>query len=294
MTSSCPSSKVERARPILGTTVSIRVLGMDAPLAHGAIDKAFAEIERVHALMSFHEPSSDLSRLHGAPPGQWVTVDAMTLEVLAESSRLAEQSEGVFDVTVGGQLVREGVLPSTCGTHAADPCATWRDVELSDTQARLHRPLRIDLGGIAKGYAVDRAVRALKQSGVAEGVVNAGGDLRFIGAGPHRVAIDTRHASERSALVPTLEVGDMAVATSTPRGRGDHAPIPHRNGVRRSPVDGDLLATVVAPQCLHADALTKIVLALGVQSEPILRHHDAEAYLHNAAGEWICIGQANA
>src|SRR5579872_6568263 len=112
MTSSCPSSKVERARPILGTTVSIRVQGMDERQAHAAADKAFAEIERVHALMSFHEPSSDLSRMHGAPLGEWVTLDAMTLEVLGEASRLAENSAGVFDVTIGGALVRDGLLPS--------------------------------------------------------------------------------------------------------------------------------------------------------------------------------------
>ena len=291
MTSSFPSDKVERARPVLGTTVTIRVQGMDADRAHAAVDRAFAQIERVHALMSFHEPSSDLSRIHASPLGEWVTVDAMTLEVLEEASRLAERSAGVFDITIGSQLVHDGLLPSPRRDHAADPFATWRDIELSETQARVHRPLWIDLGGIAKGYAVDRAVDVLKACGVLDGVVNAGGDLRFVGTGPHQVAIDTQQVS--AGHVAALEVGEMAVATSTPRAHPEHMPIPHRDGLRRTPVDNHLLATVVAPRCMHADALTKVVLALGARSEPILQYFDAEAYLQNAASEWLSIGQMN-
>ena len=291
MTSYCPSSKVERARPILGTTVSIRVQGMGERLAHIAADSAFAAVERIHALMSFHEPSSDLSRLHGAPLGEWVTLDAMTLEVLHEASRLAEKSAGVFDVTVGGSLVRDGLLPAPRQGHAPDPSAHWRDIELSETQARLHRPVWMDLGGIAKGYAVDRAVHVLKEHGVTQGVVNAGGDLRFIGDGPHRVAIDTGHPE--SSNVAALDVGEVAVATSSTRSHTEGMTIPHRDGLRRSPVDAGLVATVVAHRCMHADALTKIVLALGTQSEAILGHYDAEAYLRQSTGEWICIGQTN-
>lgn len=275
---------------MLGTTVSIRVQDMDAQQAHAAIDQAFAEVERVHALMSFHEPTSDLSRVHRALPGEWVTVDALTMEVLDEASRLARQSEGVFDVTIGGQLVYDGLLPPPQGAQVADPFATWRDIELSETQVRLRRPLWMDLGGIAKGYAVDRAVNTLKQEGVTHGVVNAGGDLRFIGEGPHQVAIDTQHV--RDMHVAALEVGEMAVATSTSRACKDHGPLPHRHGQHRHPVDGGLLATVVAPRCMHADALTKIVLVLGVQSEAVLRHYDAEAYLQNHEGKWTSIGQA--
>ncbi|WP_081500723.1 FAD:protein FMN transferase [Dyella japonica] len=289
MTSSCPSSRVERARPLLGTTVKVLVQGMDAPRAHAAIDKAFAQVERVHALMSFHEPASDLSRLHRAPLGERVTVDAMTVEVLEEARQLAEMSGGVFDITIGGQLVRDGLLPSPQGACPPDPSAYWKDIELLETQVCLHRPLWMDLGGIAKGYAVDCAVHALKEHGVTHGVVNAGGDLRFIGTGPHQVAIDTMLPDR--ANIPALEVGEVAVATSTPRARAAHAAIPHRDALHRLPVGGDLLATVVAPRCVHADALTKVVLALGTQSDAMLRHYDAEAYLQSPAGEWTCIGQ---
>ena len=292
MNSSYPNSKVERARPILGTTVSIRVLGMEEQHAHAAADRAFAAIERVQALMSFHEPSSDLSRMHVAPLGEWVTLDAMTLEVLGEASRLAEMSAGVFDVTVGGALVRDGLLPPPCHGSAPDPSAYWMDIELSETQARLSRPLWLDLGGIAKGFAVDRAVDVLRELGVTQGVVNAGGDLRFIGDGPHRVAIDTGRT--QSEHVAALEVGEMAVATSSTRILGENSAIAHRDGLRREPLEAGLVATVVAHRCVHADALTKVVLALGEQSEAILRHYAAEAYLQKATGEWICIGQAQA
>lgn len=290
MTSSCPKNRVERARPLLGTTVNIRVVGMDETQAHFAIGEAFARMERVHARMSFHEPTSDLSQLHRAPVGEWVTVDPMTIDVLSEATRLAGASHGVFDITVGGQLVDDGLLPHPQGDRVPDPAASWRDIELATTQARLHRSLWMDLGGIAKGYAVDRAIEALQAHGVTHGCVNAGGDLRFIGEGPHQVMIETELGEH--AGIPALEVGEVAVATSTARSRKSGQAIPHRDARAQRPVHGDQLATVVAGQCVHADALTKIVLALGKQSEDLLRRYDAEAYLQNAAGEWITLGAA--
>lgn len=262
---------------------------MDEAEAHAAIGEAFARIERVHALMSFHEPGSDLSRLHRSPLATWITLDPMTIDVLGEAIRLSACSDGVFDITIGARLVQDGLLPPPQGARTPDPAASWRDIELSPTQVRLHRSAWMDLGGIAKGYAVDRAVHALQERGVIRACVNAGGDLRFIGEGPHQVMIETER--DGAAGIPALEVGAVAVATSTARSRRGEA-VPHQDARARRPVDGDRLATVVAGHCVHADALTKLVLALGRQGEDLLRHYDAEAYLQDAAGEWIILGAA--
>lgn len=282
-----PTPTVERAQPWLGTTVVIRVEGEDDPArVHAAISEAFAAIAHVHGRMSFHEPASDLSRLNRATVGVRVGVDEATLAVLREATRLAELTDGVFDITVGAQLVKRGFLPPPGESRAPDASATWRDIELLEDGVRLHRSLWIDLGGIAKGYAVDQAIRALRAAGVTRGCVDAGGDLRMIGEGPHRVAINSGFSSDHFAVI---ELGEAAVATSTGRAfehQGVH--LDGRNGLDSGL---DRCTSVVSAHCIHADALTKVVLALGRQSDSILRHYGATAYLQDSTGQWTVLGE---
>jgi thiamine biosynthesis lipoprotein len=162
---------------------------------------------------------------------------------------------------------------------------SWRDIEVVDAGVCLRRPLWIDLGGIAKGYAVDQAVLALRAAGIASACVDAGGDLRTIGEGPHRVAIDSGLPAEHLAVI---ELGEAALATSTGRTFA-------RQGVHLDARTGhdtalDRCASVIAGTCIHADALTKVVLALGVDSTSILRHYGATAYLQDGNGEWAVLG----
>jgi thiamine biosynthesis lipoprotein len=289
MTSFSPSNEVERARPLLGTTVSIRVTGMTEAIAHAAITEAFAAVERIHALMSFHEAGSDLSRLHAAAPGARVQLDAQTAHVLTEARRLSQLTHGVFDVTIGSRLVAKGLLPAPAAHHPPHPDANWEDIEIDEHGgARLRRAAWIDLGGIAKGYAVDCAIDVLRSHGVVHGCVNAGGDLRTLGDGPHRVAIATDEVD--FTHIPVLEVGETAIATSSGRSCATADVAPHIHGRTRAEVSHRQVATVVAPHCIHADALTKVVLALGSESAPVLQQFDAVAYLQNQAGQWTGIG----
>lgn len=270
----------------MGTTVAIRVDGVDDPAhAHAAISSAFAAAARVHERMSFHEPTSDLSRLHRAPVGTCIRVDEQTLTVLREAATLAELTDGVFDVTVGAELVRRGLLPMPGDGRAPDASATWRDIEILDDGVRLHRSMWIDLGGIAKGFAVDQAVLALRAAGIAHACVDAGGDLRTLGPGPHRVAIRSGVSADHLAV---LELGEAAVATSTGRAFADQgAHLDGRNGLDTGL---DRCASVVGLHCMHADALTKVVLALGMECEHILRHYGATAYLQDGTGHWTVLG----
>jgi thiamine biosynthesis lipoprotein len=244
---------VRRLRPALGTFVELRVEGLAPQRALRAIDKAFAEVLDVHRLMSFHDPASDLSRLHRARAGTAVRVDARTCAVLEHALGIAALSQGRFDPTVAAQQVRWGQLPPP---HAAPPHpqANWRDIEIvGGRHVRCARPLWIDLGGIAKGYAVDRAVEILIGAGASQAVVNAGGDLRVHGA--RAEPIELRH-DRAGAAMPLLELRDGAVATSaSAAGRG-----PHVHGRTRRP-SGGRAVSVVAPRCATADALTKVVLA---------------------------------
>ncbi|WP_266170065.1 FAD:protein FMN transferase [Dyella subtropica] len=284
-----PTQTIERARPLLGTTVSVRVEGADETRAHRAIDAAFAAVERVHSLMSFHDAGSDLSRLHAAQSGERVIVDAQTAEVLHEALRLSELSDGTFDVTVAEQLVAWGLLPTPRSSQLPATGASWRDIDIdADNGVRLQRPLWIDLGGIAKGYAVDRAIDALRAHGIEHACVNAGGDLRTLGEGPHLIAIATDESAPSHH--PILELGEASVATSSGRAFSGAGVGPHIDGQHRAGIGLSQSVTVVAEHCMHADALTKIVMAMGMRSADVLQHFDAVAYLQDASGHWTSIG----
>ena len=99
--------------------------------------------------------------------------------MLRRALRVAEASDGLFDSTVAPLLVREGLLPGTAETSLE--CGNWRHIVLMpDCGVFLARPMLLDLGGIAKGFAVDRAIHELRRGGCTQGVVNAGGDLRVL------------------------------------------------------------------------------------------------------------------
>lgn len=278
---------IERAQPWLGTLVSIRVEGLPVPQAHRAIDAAFAEIATVHRLMSFHREDSDVSKLNRSAAHKPVAVHPHTLEVLRWALAFSSSSKGCFDISVGAELVRWGFLPSPPGDICHSP-GSWRDIEIrSDAHVLFHRPLRIDLGGIAKGYAVDRASETLHSWGAQRSVVNAGGDIRADGEHTERIALDTGRSGD---ALPVLELHNGSVASSSGCGqwrwhRGRLVG-PHLHGVLRSPAPTHRFVCVVAERCVVADALTKIVMAEGRNSAEVLRRFEASAHLYDCQDGW--------
>jgi thiamine biosynthesis lipoprotein len=289
MPSSSSRPLIERARPLLGTRVTVRVRGLPADRAHRAIDAAFREVALVQCHMSFHDPASDVSRLNGAALRRYVTVAPQTLDVLREARALAEASRGCFDITVAAELVRWGLLPALPARDLPEPHGSWRDIELGpDGRVRFHRPLCIDLGGIAKGYAVDRAVDRLRNMGASQGCVDAGGDLRVFGPATEPVWLRSDARGER--FLAMLEIGDASVASSSGRLAQRRRHGPHVHGVRRQPVGSRHFVSVVAKQCMIADALTKVVLAQGRRAEPLVRRYGAIAHLHGPTQRWDVFG----
>lgn len=283
--------EVERAQPWLGTLVSLRAKGLPLADAHRAIDAAFKEVATVHRQMSFHEEDSDVGRLNRAGVRQPVRVHPYTLEVLKWALAIAAISGGCFDISVGAELVEWGLLPRPVGTPR-HPMGSWRDIEiLPDGRVEFQRPLWIDLGGIAKGYAVDRATECLRASGAAQAVVNAGGDIRVIGRKAERIGLELEFPLNP---VPVLELTNGSIASSSGhRHRLWHQGRvcgPHVHGVRRSPVPTDRFVCVIAERCIVADALTKIVMAEGHRSAGLLRQFKASALLHDPRGGWSRFG----
>jgi thiamine biosynthesis lipoprotein len=255
---------LRRARPLLGTFVEVAARAENRAREWRAVEAAFAALARVHRLMSFHEPSSDLARLNRLAHAEPVAVSPDTRAVLERAAFFAAESGGRFDCTVGAALVRAGRLPAHPGCTAAS--GTWRDVELlDDGRVRFRRPLTLDLGGIAKGWAVDRAIEALERHGVRSGLVNAGGDLRA--TGPRAWPLAVRLPGAAAHAIPLAPLRGEAVATTAfaPGAAASRVVDPRTGAIRRAARS----VSVFAPRCVDADALTKIVW-LGPALESLL------------------------
>ncbi|MBS0374498.1 MAG: FAD:protein FMN transferase [Proteobacteria bacterium] len=253
---------MRRARPVLGTLVEIEAhTPRGESAAQEAIDAAYAEIADIHRRMSVHDPASELSELNGTASRRPVVLGEQTARVLATALRFAAESGGAFDPTVAGHLQALGSLP-VHGDDALDPRARWSDVQfLDDRRVRFRRPLRVDLGGIAKGYAVDRALAVLRCAGVRRAIVNAGGDLALYGRAPQVIHLRDP-ASGRPARSLALRAGAIASSAATfsrrvRDGRMVSDLIDPRDG---APLVSGTGVSVVAGDCLTADALTKVVL----------------------------------
>jgi len=281
-----PSSSLRRARPLLGTLVEIKATGADQVLS-AAVDAAFAEIERVQRLMSFHDPNSDVSLLNRCAYKRAIKINPRTWAVLARAREIAKVSGGAFDVTVAPRLVKWGFLPAADGAANLEVKQDgYRRIELlEDCAVRFREPAQLDLGGIAKGYAVDRAARALEEHGIRDYVVNAGGDLRV---GATAEAIHVRHPACPQQLIPVGMLRTAAIATSADYftrkkigGRYVHAIVAPSGG---RPAKQRASVSVVAAECMTADALTKVAALLRERAVSVLARFDAEGILIDRRG----------
>jgi len=245
-----------RARPLLGTVVEIAATGA-AEHVQQAISQAFDAVAEIHALMSYQE-------------------------VLCAACELSEASKGLFDVTIAPTLTRLGFLPRNTHFPRASRHGNWRHIALLPGQrVQFLRQVRIDLSGIAKGYAVDLAIHALQSAGMQAGRVNAGGDLRVFGSSAQPIHVRAPHAPTQ--MIPLTQIREGSAATSaayfSQRRRGQHivTPMihPHTGNTSRS----DRSITVLAPNCIHADALTKVVQADPALATAVLAHYQARAYI---------------
>jgi len=289
------SNSTRRARPLLGTFVEIAVAGAAPAATHAAMDAAFDAVAKVHRLMSFHEATSDVARLNGAAWAHPVAVDPWTFQVIDAALELHRRSAGAFDIAVAPVLEDVGLLPRAAGLPTAadrplnaDEFATAAAIELTGgCRIRFHHAgIRIDLGGIAKGFAVDRAIDALRGHGMPAGLVNAGGDLAVFG--PAAETVHLRDPRDPSRLTFRLAIENEALASSARRFdpvrsaqvTGSAVIDPHS----RTPVEAIGAATVRAPSCMLADALTKVVMVAGLSAADVLEHYRASALVVFADG----------
>jgi FAD:protein FMN transferase len=266
-----------RDEAIMGTAIHVELWSDDRAAAECAIDAVIAEMHRIDALMSPYKEDSELSLINREAAQRPVRVCDELFTLLARSLAFSELSHGAFDITYAsaGHLYdyRRHVRPTDAELAVARAAIGYRNL-LLDADARTVRfgraGMRIDLGGFAKGHAVDNGVAILARHGVRHGVVAAGGDSRMLGdrcGRPWTVGVrDPRRADDVVALLP-LE--DVAVSTSGDYERyfddGDercHHLIDPRTGKSPTTVRS---VTVIAADGLTSEALSKTVFVLGVE-----------------------------
>ena len=274
---------MRRAQPWLGTLVDIGLENVDAAAAGTAIDSAFAEVALVHRLMSFHDASSDIFLINRARPGDILAVHSHTWEVLHAAERIRKASQGAFNIACAPRLVEWGQLPAQ--HTGAPPYIPDRQILELRHDGRVLKldDGWIDLGGIAKGYAVDLAITALRRHGISSGCVNAGGDLRVFGEQDYRIALRDPGLPARAGAEVCLR--NEAMATS-----GTYFSRTERRGLTASALCNGITGQAImsagsvsvrAPSCMYADALTKVVLATGDTLHPALDLFAATALTMN-------------
>jgi thiamine biosynthesis lipoprotein len=215
-------SRVESQRSVMGTMFHIIVYHGSPPDAQKAVDAAMAEIVRLDRVMSHYKEDSDLSRLNRSAGQGEVVIEPSLYDVIEKSLAFSRLSNGRFDVTVG-PLVRmwkqaesEGRRPSEAEIAEARRCVGYQKIEtVPPDRVRVHSDcLAMDLGGIGKGYAVDKAIGILESHGIRHAMVNAGGStIGAIGAPPGRDGWPVRLSAPVDGR-STLLLRDAAISTS--------------------------------------------------------------------------------
>ncbi len=263
---------VRRRIPAMGTVAEVSVLHRDARYAQRAIDAALDQIRRSEDLLTRFRPDSDVGRVNAAPPGSAVDVESETGWVLDAALELASLTGGLFDPCLGRatelwDVGARSAPPAEPETAVFASRRFHRELEVDRsagrTLIRAHAPgLAIDLGGIGKGWGVDRAVRALRDWGITDGLVNLGGDLYALGSSPNGDPwlVGVRDPDDPAGVVARLPLSDGALATSgdyerffVHAGRRYHHVLDPRTG---RPFEGGTRSVTVADhRCWRADAV---------------------------------------
>jgi len=265
---------LKRSQMIMGTMVEITVMPPDEQ----AIEAAFEEMKKVDTLMSTYKENSEVSILNREGENHLSTE---TLQVIGEAINFSEITGGAFDITcrplinLWKKAKKEQVIPSPQEIKEALSLVGYEKIKIlpeGDVVRFKQKGMQIDLGGIAKGYAVDKAIEALRKNGIRRALVNAGGDLYALGNGPggEKWKVGIQDPREEDKLLGIIKVKDVGVATS-----GDYQRYFTIEGKRLSHIvnpktgqtvqDVPMSVTVIAPHATTTDALATGVFVLGPQ-----------------------------
>lgn len=296
---------LRRDEAIMGTAIRVELWSDDAAAGEEAIDAVMAEMHRIDRAMSPFKPASELSRINRDAAAAPVAVSEEMFRLLERALMFSRLSGGAFDITYAGAGhlydYRERIKPSEAALREACAHVGWRHLVLDPAarSVRFARPgMRIDLGGFAKGHAVENGAALLRQRGIEHAIVTAGGDSRVLGDKRGRPwSIGVRHPRCPGEVVALLPLADVAISTS-----GDYERFFEADGVRchhvidpktgKSPT-GIHSVTILAADGLTSEALSKTLFVMGLPRGMRLIESqqgvdavvvDAEGALHYSSG----------
>jgi thiamine biosynthesis lipoprotein len=272
------ASTLRRARPSMGTILSITVAGVPDAAAEAAVEAAFAEVDRLESILSDWRETSEVSRLNRAVGGEARAASPELLEVLQASLRWSERTGGAFDASVGPlthlwrRAAEAELWPSAEEIEAARTRVGYRGIGIDAPRGlvRLSKAgAELDFGGIGKGYALDRAAAVLEKAGVHSALLDFGGQLLALDGPPGENAwtAGLRDPSRPAAVCATIGLVRASISTSADYERGisiDGKRASHILDPRTGkPVEGLLGASVVCPSATDADALSTALFVMG-------------------------------
>jgi thiamine biosynthesis lipoprotein len=260
---------IKDVQDALGTFVTITIIHPDVNEAVSALRAGFDEIYRIHHLMNAYQQSSEVGILNRE--GYYEGVSGDTRHVIQRASSFSELLEGAFDITVLPLLelweenVSKSKIPTDAEISERLELVNYRNILIENKNISFRkRGMGITLAGIAKGYAVDKAIEALVQCNIRHALVNAGGDIRVIGGKgeniPWRIAI--RDPRYKTRIVTAVELYDQAIATSGTYRRSFDDIINPKVG---RPAQGVLSSTVIAKTAMDADMLATCMFVFGAE-----------------------------
>ena len=297
------SAVVTRAQMQMGTLVKITAVARSESIAQAAATAGFAEIRRLEELLSTWIPTSELSRVNTSAGVMPVHVSPETLTVVQRAIQVAEMTDGGFNIAIGPAVdawnVIEGQrIPTESELDALRPLVDLQAVHADEREQTifLEKPgMRIDVGGIGKGYAADQAIEALRKAGAVAGVVALSGDIKTFGRlpGGKMFPVGIQHPREDGSVLAWIDLQDEAISTA-----GDYERFFERDGVRYhhildprtlQPARSCQSVTVIAREGIWADGLDTGIFVMGAElgMQLVEALPDVEAIIVDAEGRLL-------
>ena len=298
---------LKRTQLHMGTLVSMTTVAPTEEAAMSASTAGFSEIHRLEELLSTWIPTSELSRVNAAAGLEAVQVSGETLELVRRSIEIADLTDGGFNIAIGPAVEAWGVLdrqqiPSREQLERLMELLDVRDIRLNEKEGTLalaKRGMKIDVGGIGKGYAADRAIEAMQAAGATAGVVALSGDIKTFGRLPDgaKFPVGIQHPRREGAVIAVIELQNEAISTA-----GDYERFFERDGVRYHhildprtllPARECQSVTIIAKDGIWADGLDTGIFVMGPGRGMELVEHlegveaiiiDAEGRVHLSSG----------
>jgi FAD:protein FMN transferase len=295
--SSINADWLKQQRNMMGTRISLEIDSNNQEHAQTCANQVFSEFNRIEQLMSPYIAESEISQINNKAVDQAVRVSPELFNLLKTSIKFSKISDGAFDISfasIGYQYdYRKHIQPDERHIKQALPSVNYRNIKLVNNTVRFTHPgMRIDLGGIAKGYSVDRAIELLQNCGITSGIVTAGGDSRIMGDKNGRPwIIGIQHPRNKDAYALRIPLSNTAISTSgdyeryflTNEERIHHIINPRTGRSAKK----SWSASVIGPDATTTDALSTTLFVLGAEKgiQLIEKMQNLDAIIIDASGK---------